>query len=200
MSNTCHEKPERMMKSARAQRSRRDPLPLLLGAAALFQLMMAAAIWTIALAAGLAFAQSPTVVGPPAVPDVDVLALLKAMLSGVQNGNGWLVAGPALTLVVFMVRKYDLMIPKVGPAIDAFLNRPFVAFLLPIAVSSLMGLFSALATGSPIGPALLAALKVAAAAIATYVGAKKAGEQVPVAPAQAAGAEAAKNPGPTLGA
>jgi hypothetical protein len=154
-------------------------------------------LWVIALAAGAAFAQAP---GSPGAADVDWVGLLKVILNGVQNGNWWLAAGPALTMTVWGLRKWDLLIPKAGPVIDRFLNQPFVAFLLPIALSGLTGLFSALATGMPIGPALLAALKVAGTAITAYVGLKKAGEQLSPAPAQAAGAEAAKTPGPTLGA
>jgi hypothetical protein len=117
---------------------------------------------------------------------VDWGALLKALLENVEHGNWWLAAGPALTLVVLGLRAWDTHIPKVGPAIDAFFNQPIVAFLLPVVLSALTGLFSALGTGMPVGPALLAALKVAGTAITVYVGGKKLLEQ-----AQGAGAAAA---------
>jgi hypothetical protein len=116
----------------------------------------------------------------------------------VQDGNGWLAAGPALTLVVWALRKYDLAIPVIGPKLDAFLNQPLVAFLLPAVLSALTGLFGALAQHLPIGAALLTALKVAGTSAFTFLLAKNAAEQVKG--AQAAGAAAAKDPGPTLGA
>jgi hypothetical protein len=148
----------------------------------------------ILFASALAFAQD----GAPAAAEVDPLALVKLTIDGVQNGNGWLAAGPALTLVVFLVRKYDKLIPIVGLKIDAFLNQPLVAFALPVALSALTGLCSALAAHQPIVPALLAALKVAGAAVLTFLMAKNAAEQVKA--AQAKGEVAAKDPGPTLGA
>ena len=107
-------------------------------------------------------------------------------------------AGPAATLVVFLLRKYDTKIPKVGPAIDGFLNQPMVAFMLPAVLSAAMGLFGALAQHLPLGPALLTALKVAGTSVFTFMLAKNAAEQVKG--AQAAGVAAAKDPGPTLGA
>jgi hypothetical protein len=146
-------------------------------------------------AAGIAFAQEGT---PSAAPDVDVLALVKLIVDAVQNGNGWLAAGPALTLAVFLLRKYDTKIPKVGPAIDKFLNQPLVAFALPVVLSALTGLFGALATGQPIAPALLAAVKVAGTAVMTFLLAKNTAEQVKGAKAE--GAKAGADPGPTLSA
>lgn len=142
------------------------------------------ALLGVMLLAASAFAQAP---GAPAA-DGDWSGLLKAMLDGVQSGNWWLAAGPALTLVVWVLRKYDLLIPKVGPAIDGFLNQPLVAFALPVVLSALTGLFSALGTGQPIGPALLAAVKVAGAAMMTFLLAKNVSEQADRAGAKAAAA------------
>lgn len=155
-----------------------------------------AAAFVCFFAAGLAFAQEAAAAPDPAA--VDPMLLVKGIVDAVQNGNGWLAAGPALTLVVFLLRKYDTKIPKIGPAIDKFLNQPLVAFLLPVGLSAITGLFSALATGSPIVPALLTALKVAGAAVLTFLMAKNAAEQVKGAKAE--GVTAAADPGPTLGA
>lgn len=147
------------------------------------------------LFAGVAFAFTvPDGGAPPG--DIDVFAMLKLILDAVENGNWWLAAGPALTLAVFFLRKYDTKIPKIGPAIDRFLNQPLVAFALPVVLSALTGLFSALATGTPVVPALLAALKVAGTAVMTFLLAKNAAEQVKG--AKADGAKAAADPGPTL--
>lgn len=134
----------------------------------------------------------------PGSTEVDPMQLMAQIFDAVHNGNGWLAAGPALTLVVFLIRKYDTKIPKVGTAIDGFLNQPLVAFLLPAVLSALTGLFGSLAAHTPLGPALLTALKVAGTAAFTFLLAKNASEQVKG--AQAAGTAAAKDPGPTLGA
>lgn len=136
-----------------------------------------------ALLAGTAFAQEAA---PAAASDVDVLGLLAKLLDAVENGNWWLAAGPALTLAVLGLKKFDQDIPRVGPAVSRFMDQPAVSFVLPTVLSGATGLFGSLATGLPIGPALLAALKVSMSAIFTYVGAKKVAEQ-----AKAAGDAAA---------
>jgi hypothetical protein len=148
------------------------------------------------LFAGMAFAQAAA--GAPAGAELDPMLLLQQIFDAVHNGNGWLAAGPTLTLVVFLIRKYDTKIPKVGPALDAFLNEPLVAFMLPAVLSAAVGLFGALGQHLPVGPALLTALKVAGTAAFTFLLAKNTAEQING--AQAAGTAAAKNPGPTLGA
>jgi len=126
----------------------------------------------------VAFAQSPGV--PPAA--VDPTQLLAQIFDAVHNGNGWLAAGPALSLVVWALMKYDKSIPKVGPAIDGFLNQPLVAFMLPAVLSAATGLFGALAQHQAIGPAMLTSLKVAALAAFTFLGLKNAAEQSKTAP------------------
>jgi hypothetical protein len=161
--------------------------------------MLSLAVHLFALGAlfwsAVAFAQAA---GAPAAAAVDPTQLLAQIFDGVHNGNGWLAAAPALTLVVWALRKYDMKIPVIGPKVDAFLNQPLVAFLLPAVLSALTGLFGALAQHLPLGAALLTALKVAGGAAFTFLLAKNAAEQVKG--AQAAGAAAAKDPGPTLGA
>lgn len=108
----------------------------------------------------------------------DLVPMFKALLNGVETGNWWLAAGPLLTLAVMALRKFDQNIPKVGPAISAFMDQPIVSFLLPIVLSAITGLLSALGTGMPIGPALVTAIKVAGVSIMTFVGGKKFIEQV----------------------
>lgn len=138
----------------------------------------------ILFAAGIAFAQEPA----PGSAEPDLVGLLAAVLKAVENGEWWLAAGPALTLAVMALRRWDQDIPRIGPSLSKFMDQPAVSFVLPSVLSGLTGLFGALATGTPIGAALLAALKVSMAAIVTYVGAKKVAEQ-----AKGAGAaEAAK--------
>lgn len=143
----------------------------------------------------VAFAQAAGAAPPAAV---DPMQLLQAIFDGVHNGNGWMVAGPALTLVVWALRKYDTLIPIIGPKVDAFLNQPLVAFLLPAVLSALTGLFGSLAQGLPLLPSMLTALKVAGAAAFTFLAAKNAAEQVKG--AQAAGSAAASDPSKVLGA
>lgn len=138
-----------------------------------FRLGLGLCVLAIGMLSGIALAQVPA----PAAADVDVNALLKLMLDGAQTGNWWLAAGPTLTLIVFAVRKYDKLIPVIGVKVDAFLNQPLVAFLLPVVLSALTGLTAALGSGQPIGPALLASLKVAAAATMSFMLVKNAAEQ-----------------------
>lgn len=98
-----------------------------------------------------------------------------------------LALGPAIALIVFGLRKYDKQIPKVGPQIDAFLNKPFVAFLLPTVVSAAGGAGTALAAGKPFVDVLAAIFQASMSAVFSYVGLKKLGEQK-----EAGAAEAAK--------
>lgn len=86
--------------------------------------------------------------------------------------------GPVLTLLVWALRKYDLKIPKYGPQIDAFLNQPLVAFLLPTLISALGGFVTALAAHQPLSAALSAVFQASGSAIVTYIGLKKVGEQI----------------------
>ncbi len=86
--------------------------------------------------------------------------------------------GPALTLIVWMLRKWDLKIPKIGPAIDKFLNIPFVAFLLPTVIASAAGFATALSQHQPWTAAIGAIFATASSAIVTYVGLNKAAESI----------------------
>jgi hypothetical protein len=96
----------------------------------------------------------------------------------VVNKNYALALGPGITLLVWALRKWDKNIPKVGPAIDAFLNQPFVAFLLPTVIAAAGGAGTALAAHKPAVDVLGAIFQAAMSAVFAYVGAKKLGEQV----------------------
>lgn len=93
-------------------------------------------------------------------------------------------AGPALTLIVWGLKKYDLVIfnalklPKVATAVDTFLDKPFVSFLLPTVIAGVTGGVTALVTGHSFVDALNAIWQTSSTAIATYVGLKKAAEQL----------------------
>ena len=166
---------------------------LMLCAVHLFHATVMMAILTILFAAGLALAE----VGPDTLnlnePNSDTF---KELYHAVVSGNWWLAMGPAVTALVFFLKKYDVKIPKVGPAIDSFLDKPVVSFALPFLVSAVGGFGTAMATGLPLVSALGAAGKVAMAAVVTYIGLKKAAESMK--PAVDAGAAAAKDPGSTL--
>lgn len=147
------------------------------------------ALLAIAFAAGLAFAQAP-IESTTVVASDDLGKLAGALYEAIVKGNWWLAMGPAVTLLVFLLRRYDTKIPKVGPAIDAFLNQPMVAFSLPIVLSAIGGWGSAAASGQPVGLALLSALKVAGTSVITFLLAKNAAEQVKSAGDKAAAAVA----------
>jgi hypothetical protein len=86
--------------------------------------------------------------------------------------------GPGLALGIYVLREYDTKIPKIGATIDKFLNQPFVAFSLPTVVAAVGGLATAIAAGKPIPEAVKPALELAGSAIVTYIGVKKAKEQM----------------------
>lgn len=111
-----------------------------------------------------------------------------------------LALGPVVALIVFGLRKYDLQIPKYGPAIDKLLNQPLVAFLLPTVVSAAGGMGTALAAHKPVADVLAAVFQASMSAVFAYVGLKKIGEQKaagapPAPPALAAVPPVATPPG-----
>lgn len=139
-------------------------------------------LWAVVLVGAWAWASSPAL---PATDD-EAVALFRSLWSFAVEKNWASAFGPLITLIVWALRKWDEKIPKVGPAIDQFLNRPFVAFLLPTVVSAIGGFGTALLAGQPIQAALVAVWSAASSAIATYIGLKKIDESLK------AGAEAAK--------
>lgn len=96
-----------------------------------------------------------------------------------------LALGPVVALIVWALRKYDVLIPKYGAQIDAFLNQPVVAFLLPTLVAAVGGVGTALAAHQPPLDIIKSVFEAAMSAVFTYVGLKKVAEQ------KAAGATAA---------
>ncbi|MFZ2152110.1 MAG: hypothetical protein WAV09_03320 [Minisyncoccia bacterium] len=125
----------------------------------------------------------------PAVFDPDATA--KLIVDAIEKGQWWIVAGPALALFIHYTKK--LIAPK-WPKLAEFLNQPLVAFSTPFVVAFLAGTATTFAAvqGMP-GKAewialLSTAIKVAATAIATYVGLKKRTEQKELAVAAAAAA------------
>lgn len=107
-----------------------------------------------------------------------------------------LALGPALALLIFFLRKYDLQIPKYGVAIDAFLNKPVVAYLLPTVVSAATFIGATLAAGKPISDALRPLFEMSMSAVYAYVGVRKIGEQQAVSGAVVAPPAPAPAPAP----
>lgn len=103
----------------------------------------------------------------------------------IVNGKGWAGAGTIVAALVFFLKKYDVRIPKIGPALDRFLDQPVVSFALPLVVSLVGAFGTAIAhsqsTGTPFGdaalPALWGALKVTGAATFQFLLVKNAAEQ-----------------------
>lgn len=115
----------------------------------------------------------------PGIPtsDEQAFGLVDSLWKVLVDKNWAMAAGPALALIVFALRKWDTKIPKYGAQIDAFLNKPFVAFLLPTIVSAAGGLGTALAAGKPPLDALKAVFEASMSAVFSYVGLKKLAEQ-----------------------
>lgn len=115
----------------------------------------------------------------PSVPidDQGALNLGAVIWDAIVNKHYALALGPAVALVVFGLRKYDKNIPKYGAQIDAFLNKPFVAFLLPTLVAAVGGLGTAIAAGKPPLDAVKSVFEAAMSAVFVYVGVKKAAEK-----------------------
>lgn len=115
----------------------------------------------------------------PAVPadGPQAMGLAESLWKLIVDKNYALALGPGIALIVFALRKWDKNIPKVGPQIDAFLNQPFVAFLLPTLVSAAGGAGTAIAAHKPFVDVLGAVFEASMSAVFAYVGLKKAGEQ-----------------------
>lgn len=103
----------------------------------------------------------------------------------IVNGKGWAGAGTLVAAFVYFLKKYDVKIPKIGAALDKFLDQPIVSFALPLVVSLVGGFGTAVAhaqtTGTSFGdaalPALWGALKVTGAATFQFLLVKNAAEQ-----------------------
>lgn len=123
----------------------------------------------------------------PGVPSDDQAGeVAQQVWNLIVNKNYALAIGPGLALVVWALRKYDTKIPKVGPAIDKFLNQPFVAFLTPTVISAAAGAGTAIAAHKPYLDVLGAVFQASMSAVFAYVGLKKLGEQKDAGAAEAA--------------
>lgn len=142
----------------------------------------------------VAWAQDAAAAASSLADDPAKLAALG--IDAVQTKNWWLLAGTALMGVIFVVRTFG---PKYVPALGKFLLHPIVSVALPLVLSVLTGLVEAIVAKRPIDlEFVLGALKPGFAAIGQFVMVKKVLEVKEA--AKAAGADAAANPGPTLGA
>lgn len=97
--------------------------------------------------------------------------------------------GPGLTFIVWLFKKFDQNIPKWGPQISAFMDKPLVSFGLPFGVSAIGGFVTALSTGHSFVDALGAVYVAASSAITTYIGLKKIDEQFKAGDVAAAGVD-----------
>lgn len=103
----------------------------------------------------------------------------------IVNGKGWAGAGTIVAAFVYFLKKYDVKIPKVGAAIDRFLDQPIVSFALPLVVALVGGFGTAIAAAQAHGvpvkdallPALFGALKVTGSAAFQFLLVKNAAEQ-----------------------
>lgn len=136
------------------------------------------AVFTVALWAGLAFAD-----GALPTTDAQALDLSQTIWNFLVTKNYAAAVGPGLTLFVWALKKYDLTIfnavklPRVATAVDTFLDKPFVSFLLPTVASALGGAVVSLVSGHSFVEALGAVWAASTTAITTYVGLRKLGEQ-----------------------
>jgi hypothetical protein len=102
--------------------------------------------------------------------------LAKFAYDAVVSGHWWLLAAVVVLFLVWALREYGGRLPFVGPKLAPLLAHPVVAWSLPTVLASLSALVVAIASGLPLGAALLAAVKVAAGAVFAFVGAKKVAE------------------------
>lgn len=109
---------------------------------------------------------------PTTTPISDPTALAQTLWSFIVTKDYAAAMGPGVALAVWALRKYDLKIPKIGPAIDKFLNIPFVMYLLPSVVSGLAAVLTAAVGHEPLKAAVLPALQAAMSAVFTYTGLK----------------------------
>lgn len=141
------------------------------------------AVFAVALWAGFAFAD-----GAVALPTTDdqALGLATTLWQFMVEKKYAAMAGPGLTLAVWALKKWDTKIPKVGPVIDKFLDKPMVSFALPTVIAAVGGFVTSLATGHSFTDALGAVYAASSSAITTYIGLRKLEEQLSAGKAAAA--------------
>ncbi len=121
----------------------------------------------------------------PVLPgtDADAAKLAETVWNFIVTKQYGAAVGPALMLSVWGLKKWDLAIfnfiklPKAGEAVDKFLDRPFVSWLLPTAISAVAAFVTALLSGHSFAAAFGAVWAASSTAIAAYVGIKKFDEQ-----------------------
>ena len=118
---------------------------------------------------------------PPlvAAPQDDAVMLAELALTGATTGDLWLLFGPLVALAVMGLR--SAWVRRRLPARwGKTLDQPLVAFSLPFLAAEGAGLAVAKAAGvltiKTAAAITVAALKVASAAVTSYVGGKKVGE------------------------
>lgn len=112
---------------------------------------------------------------PPSAPttgDPSTDAIAQLVLRAVSTGNGWLIAGAAVAALVWVLRnKLKHLLPA---TVQAALDNPVVAFLVPILVAVAGGFVTAFVAGPITGPVvvsvLLDAVKVSAASALAFLG------------------------------
>lgn len=119
--------------------------------------------------------------------DFDPEIVAKLVLTGIETGNWWLIAGPGLALIFWLFR--SKIAPR-WPAIEKFFNQPVVGYITPVVAAILGGVVDLAIAGQLTSWAALlgilpTALKVAFTAIATYIGIKQVGKQQDQAKAKA---------------
>lgn len=122
----------------------------------------------------------------PLIAEPAVIDAAKAIFTAITAGGvnkTWLIVVGAVILLVWAVRKFGSLL---GPKLAAILNHPVVAFALPTLIGVGGGMLNALLAGKPLQVAALEGLKIAAAAVFAYVGAKKVAEAHTLAKAKAA--------------
>lgn len=118
------------------------------------------------------------VVPTPVIPstDAELIGGARDLIANVRDGKIWIAFGLGLTLLIGALRRWDIHIPKYGPAIDAFFNKPLVAFSLPFLLSGIGGVTTALAAHVPVADILGLVWKIASAAIVAFIGWRQIGE------------------------
>jgi hypothetical protein len=146
--------------------------------------MKAKTFWTLLFVVSLPALFSLALDAPLPATDAQAVDVFGTLWQYIVTKQYAAAVGPVLTLLVWGLKKYDLTIfnalklPKAGAAVDSFLDKPFVGFLLPTIVAAAGGFATALATGHSVADALGAVWAASTTAITTYVGLKKAGEQL----------------------
>lgn len=140
---------------------------------------MKASVWLFFLLSvfSVAFAFSTGAGADGNVTDQQAIDVFGAMWDAIKNGQYWLLIGPVVVLLVWLVKKFDQDIPKVGPAVSKFMDQPVVSFALPFLFSAAGGLGNAIAVGQSPKEAVGTIFKIAMEATVIYVGGKKIAEQ-----------------------